>query len=132
MHFAMRKYEKAYWKKDPSQWWEGYCGQKTVVWYGFGDWSRAPTDILSIISSYPYHVRTHGYHTEMLRTTEFILISKLLPCHWWYHHQDRVPVRKITTKITMVYWFHRCMEHPTVYTRYHSFQDAVHNRNTIK
>jgi len=74
------KYPKAYWKPR-GQWWDGYCGQETVIIDDFYGW--LPFDlILRLCDRYPLHVETKGGTVHFV-AKKIIFTTNALPTTWY-------------------------------------------------
>jgi len=76
--------EDAFWLSKPAgqtTWWDGYCGQETVVIDEFYGW--IPRDLMCrLCDRYPLNVETKGGSTPFLAKT-IIITSNVHPSLWW-------------------------------------------------
>lgn len=71
-----------YVKMPNSKWWDGYSGQKIVVFNDFtGAWFKFH-DLMAIFDPYPLMVETKGGHVQLL-ATEFRISSNYPPLGWY-------------------------------------------------
>lgn len=71
----------AYWK-FPGKWWDGYDGEKTVVWDEFRGGSYVFSELLRVLDRHPMKVETKGGVVELL-ATNFIFTSNIEPAEWY-------------------------------------------------
>lgn len=79
--FARANWPDAYWKPR-GPWWDGYCGEETVVLDDFkGGWFSL-TDCQQLLDRYPLRVQTKGGTTPML-ARRYVLTSNKSPDKWY-------------------------------------------------
>lgn len=78
--WALETFPNAYWKQR-SNWWDGYCGQETVIIDEFYGW--LPFDLcLRLCDRYPLLVETKGGNVQFV-AKRIIFTSNALPSSWW-------------------------------------------------
>lgn len=73
--------------KDDSKWWDGYRGEKCIL---FDDWvgssEISPVQLLRIMDRYPLRVQTKGGYVQMASTTVAIIFTSTVPHTAWYQN----------------------------------------------
>lgn len=86
--YAADKYPDAYWKPSQSKWWDGYQGEKTVVFddlnHGWFTWDT----FMRIIDRYPLKVEYKGGYIDFCATT-MIITSNTHPRYWYKNMGSR-------------------------------------------
>lgn len=78
--WALETFPNAYWKQR-SNWWDGYCGQESVVIDEFYGW--LPFDLcLRLCDHYPLLVETKGGNVNF-NSKNIIFTSNNIPSTWW-------------------------------------------------
>lgn len=101
------QYQYAYWK-SPGKWWDGYLGQRTVMFDDFdGSWFTC-SELLRILQAFPYRVEVKGSTFE-IPATDFVLTSNIHPDLWYQQHFQVNPDHKLALRrrITTVVVFDR-------------------------
>lgn len=96
--WAMDFDQKAYWKQR-SGWWDGYCGQKTVVLDEFYGWLPYDT-LLRLCDRYPLLVETKGGQVNMVADT-IIITSNKSPSLWYKNVYFPAFERRVTSWVFM-------------------------------
>lgn len=94
---AAEQYPDAYWKPSQSKWWDGYQGEKTVVFDDFNHGWFTWDTFMRIIDRYPLKVEYKGGHVDFCATT-MVLTSNTHPRYWYKNMGNRWPAlqRRIT------------------------------------
>lgn len=98
-HRAWDAYPEAYSKDPRSKWWNGYKGEKVVIFDEF----RGGIDIAHILrwtDKYPVQVETKG-GSAVLRAERVIFTSNLHP-HDWYPTIDQETLAALERRITTI------------------------------
>jgi len=99
--WALESFPGAYWKQR-SNWWDGYCGQETVVIDEFYGW--LPFDLLlRICDRYPLLVETKGGQVQFL-AKRVIITSNGLPSSWYKTCYFPALVRRVTKWHILPIW----------------------------
>lgn len=72
----------AAYRKPDGPWWDGYAGEKTVVWDEFRGSSERLGKILTIVDRYPLLVPFKGGYSNLVADT-FIFTSNVAPWQLW-------------------------------------------------
>lgn len=93
-------HEKGIYVKSPnSKWWDGYAGEKIVVFNDFsGSWFKFH-DLMAIFDPYPLLVETKGGHVQLL-ATEFRVSSNYPPLGWY--SSQKYPFAALNRRLTKV------------------------------
>lgn len=82
-------------RKPDGQWWDGYGGERTVVWDEFRGSSEKLGRILQIVDRYPLLVPYKGGYVNLLADT-FIFTSNVAPWQLWKVRNLEPWYRRIT------------------------------------
>lgn len=85
---AFHEHPEAYRKTIPGKWWEGYRGEKTVVFEEFNpeeDKELRLPELLKILDKYPYQVEIKGASMQ-LKANHFIFTTNIDPREWYKGH----------------------------------------------
>ena len=82
-----------YWKND-TKWWDGYSGEKTVVWQEFDGKSISVAYFNQMCDRYPFKVETKGGTMELQADT--IVFSTNYDPAFWYNSNVSAVMRRIT------------------------------------
>lgn len=91
-HQAFSQFPDAYRKTIPGKWWEGYKGEKVVVFEEFNpaeDKELRLPELLKILDKYPYQVEIKGASMQ-LQANHFIFTTNIDP-RTWYEGHPQVP-----------------------------------------
>lgn len=97
---ALRMHEPGVYIKTPhSKWWDGYAGERIVVFNDFsGSWF-AFHDLMAILDPFPLQVETKGGHVQLL-ATEFRISSNYPPLGWY--SSQKFPFAALNRRLTKV------------------------------
>jgi len=121
--------------KSAGKWWDGYIGQRIVLFDDFGSNSMSFKDFKRTVDRYPLRVEVKGSDVE-LAATEFYITSNELPHEWWAGEKigiDRLGA--ITRRITSVIWFLGNLiayEFPTYKDFFDAYQLGPDNPNFLQ
>lgn len=90
-HKAFHEYPDAYRKSIPGKWWDGYKGQKTVIFEEFNpeeDKELKLPELLKILDKYPYQIEIKGTSCQ-LKATKFIFTTNIDPRRWYEGHPQK-------------------------------------------
>lgn len=93
-------YPDAYRKVD-GPWWDGYCGQRVVIFDDFDNAFAPIGNMLRAIDRYPLSVGVKGSFVNLV-ATHFVITSNLQPSEWYPDadaRRKRALYRRITTVI---------------------------------
>lgn len=100
-HQAFHDYPGAYRKSIPGKWFEGYKGEKTVVFEEFNpeeDKELRLPELLKILDKYPYQVEIKGASMQ-LKATHFIFTSNMDPRTWYEGHPQQAALCRRINKV---------------------------------
>ncbi|AMH87756.1 replication-associated protein [Pacific flying fox faeces associated circular DNA virus-10] len=89
---------KPYFAKASGNWWDGYCGEETVIFDDFYGANEKYTDILRWCSELPISVPIKGSMVPLEATT-FIFTSNSHPSLWWPGLLDKSAFQRRVTRI---------------------------------
>lgn len=116
--WAMDNYPDAYWKQR-SKWWDGYCGQETVVIDEFYGW--LPFDLmLRLLDRYPLLVESKGGQIQFV-ARNIIITSNRAP-HEWYD-RDNCYFESLARRLGTIHYMPSLGMH-VVYSTYNLFKEA--------
>jgi hypothetical protein len=90
-HKAFHEYPEAYRKSIPGKWFEGYKGEKVVVFEEFNpeeDRELRLPELLKILDKYPYQVEIKGASCQ-LKANKFIFTTNIDPRKWYAGHAQQ-------------------------------------------
>lgn len=90
-HKAYHAYPDAYRKTIPGKFWEGYRGQKVVIFEEFNpeeDKELRLPELLKILDKYPYQVEIKGASMQ-LKANKFIFTTNIDPREWYRGHPQQ-------------------------------------------
>lgn len=90
-------------RKQPGKWWDGYSGEKAVIFDDFRGSSCSFTDFKLCIDRYPLRVEIKGT-TCPLAATDFFITSNIEPDQWWKEEVTGPERSAIYRRITRVIW----------------------------
>lgn len=100
-HAAFHEYPEAYRKSIPGKWWEGYKGEKVVVFEEFNpeeDKELKLPELLKILDKYPYQVEIKGASCQ-LKANKFIFTTNIDPREWYKGHPQQPALCRRINKI---------------------------------
>lgn len=80
--YVATKFPQAYWKAPGHHWWDGYQGEKVVIFDDIRGSFMAYSDLLRTLDRYPLAVQTKGSMGQML-AEEFWLTTNSDPREWY-------------------------------------------------
>lgn len=101
-------------RKPVGQWWDGYGGDRAVIFDDFRGNSLSLTDFKLVLDRYALRVQVKGSSCE-LAATHFFITSNINPLDWWREEIATREADAITRRITKVLCFeekHKFMEFP--------------------
>lgn len=90
-------------RKPPGRWWDGYRGEKAVVFDDFRGSSLSFTDFKLTVDRFPLRVEVKGSTCEMAATW-FFITTNTDPREWWDETVTQKALSAITRRITEVYY----------------------------
>lgn len=90
-------------RKSPGRWWDGYRGEKAVVFDDFRGSSLSFTDFKLTVDRFPLRVEVKGSTCEMAATW-FFITTNTDPRDWWDETVTQKALSAITRRITEVYY----------------------------
>lgn len=106
-------------RKFPGKWWDGYIGQRGVIFDDFRGSSMSFTDFKLTVDRYPLRVEVKGSTCEM-GSSEFYITSNFRPEEWWSTEVTGTDHSAIIRRLGQVYFFPR-RDHYILYPDYGSF-----------
>lgn len=100
-HKAYHEFPDAYRKSIPGKWWDGYKGQKTVIFEEFNpeeDKELRLPELLKILDKYPYQIEIKGTSCQ-LKATKFIFTTNMDPTKWYDGHAQQPALARRIHKI---------------------------------
>lgn len=91
-------------RKPPGQWWDGYNGERVVIFDDFSGSSLSLTDFKLVIDRYPLRVQVKGTSLD-LAANHFFITSNKNPLDWWREEIATREGEAITRRITKVLCF---------------------------
>lgn len=96
---AFEEYPNAYRKANASKWFDGYIGQKAVIWDDFDSIGINYRWFLNLLDIYPVTVEVKG-GTVDFEPDIIILTSNINPSDWFPDETDKTPLlRRITDTV---------------------------------
>lgn len=100
-HKAFHDFPDAYRKTVPGKWWEGYRGQKVVIFEEFNpdeDKELRLPELLKILDKYPYQVEIKGASMQ-LKANKFIFTTNIDPRKWYLGHPQQPALHRRINKV---------------------------------
>lgn len=94
---AAKEWPSAYWKPSQTRWWDGYQGEKCVIFDDFNHGWFTWDSFMRIIDRYPLKVEYKGGYVDFCATT-MVFTTNTHPRYWYKGMLDRWPAleRRIT------------------------------------
>lgn len=105
-HKAYHTFPDAYRKTVPGKWWEGYRGQKDVIFEEFNpeeDKELRLPELLKILDKYPYQVEIKGASMQ-LKANRFIFTTNIDPRGWYNGHPQQAALHRRINKVKVFKW----------------------------
>lgn len=90
-------------RKFPGKWWDGYRGEKAVIWDDFRGHYCSFTDFKLCVDRYPLRVEVKGT-TCNLAANHFFITTNYDPSDWWTEEVTGSDRSAIFRRITRVLW----------------------------
>ncbi|AUM61717.1 Rep [uncultured virus] len=90
-------------RKFPGKWWDGYRGERAVIWDDFRGHSATFTDFKLCVDRYPLRVEIKGT-TCNLAAKHFFITTNSEPDTWWKEEVTGSDHSAIFRRITRVFW----------------------------
>nr|WQA30134.1 MAG: rep protein [Cressdnaviricota sp.] len=105
------------------QWWDGYRGERAVIFDDFRGSSLSVTQYKLVLDEYPLRVAVKGASCH-LAATDFYITTNVNPLDWWSEGISARESRAITRRITRVLYFEEL-------GKYYEFIDYDHFASLI-
>lgn len=99
-----RRYIGGVYRFSLKQWWDGYFGERVVIFDDFCGSSLSFGDFKRVFDRYPLRVPVKGSSCE-LAATRFFITSNRDPRSWWKDEVTQFDYAAIFGRITKVLWF---------------------------
>lgn len=86
-------------RKQRGKWWDGYLGERVVIFDDFRGSSLSFTDFKLIVDRYPLRVEVKGSHVD-LAATHFIITTNIDPDQWWKEEVTGPELSAVTRRFT--------------------------------
>lgn len=106
-----------YWKKDSTKWWDGYLGQKTVIWDDFDPHTIPYKYLLRIVDRYPMAVEVKGGYVQ-LQAERVVFTSVDDPAAWYPEMNHDYQLNQLMRRLSEIH-------HVTVAPTQQSIADAL-------
>jgi hypothetical protein len=107
-------------RHDMGKWFDGYRGERTLIFDDFGGASIPFRAFKRIVDRYPLRVEVKGTSCN-LATTQTIITSNYLPEEWWSQEVTGQHVSAIIRRIDYVIW----APSPNEFYQFYSYSDFV-------
>jgi len=124
-----RRYLGGVYRHSLKQWWDGYFGERNVIFDDFCGSSLTFGDFKRTMDRYPLRVPVKGSSCE-LAATRFIITTNVDPRSWWKEEVTRSDFAAIFGRITKVLWFF-AENHFTLYPSGVEFEKAYYDPRPI-
>lgn len=109
-----------FYRKQPGKWWNGYNGERCVLFDDFRGNCLSFSDFKLCIDRFPLRVEIKGAYTNLEAKT-FVITSNFFPGDWWSEEVVGNTEEAILRRITEIYYFDTLGEYYH-YSSYASFK----------
>lgn len=99
---CQERWPDAYWKPSQNKWFDGYCGQETIIFDDHNNGWLSWDQLMRVLDRYPCKVETKGGMVE-LQSKRHVFTSNYLPNVWYKSDKCQMHWPALKRRLTYVY-----------------------------